>query len=68
MTAGLLLVHGYNESELEFCDLEKNINRKFDIIEGAGSHELADTLKSRVQIKYDVVILWTYNHRHHLFS
>ena len=52
MTAGLLLVHGYNEPELEICDLEKNINRKFGIMEGAGSRELAETVSSRVQLFY----------------
>ena len=52
------LVHGYNEPELEFCDLEKNINRKFDIIEGASWRELVDTLSSRVQIKYDIEKSW----------
>ena len=29
MTAGLLPVHGYNEPEMEFCDLEKYSNRKY---------------------------------------
>ena len=51
MTAGSL-VHGYGEPELEFCDLEKNINRKFDIMEGASSRELAETVSSRVQLFY----------------